>query len=126
MDFNNSSSDEAKINKWKNILASVNVLWFRKNRRGLVCQILLCDMVYNFSCCDCQGKLKYGKIGEWRFDKRSYDSTWPPRNLPLPPPGVPESVVCFTHFLSRNNKLKRKYRGKKSRIYVLNYFLNIT
>lgn len=42
-----------------------------------------------------QGKLTYGKIGEWRFDKRSYDTVIPPRNLPLPPPGVPDSVVCF-------------------------------
>lgn len=38
--------------------------------------------------------MTYGKIGEWRFDKRSYDNVWPPRNLPLPPAGVPESVVC--------------------------------
>lgn len=40
-----------------------------------------------------------GKIGEWRFDKRSYEETWPPRNLSLPPAGVPESVVCniFEH-----------------------------
>lgn len=42
-----------------------------------------------------QGKLTYGKTGEWRFDKRSFDNVYPPRNLPLPPPGVPESVVSF-------------------------------
>jgi hypothetical protein len=41
-----------------------------------------------------QGELTYGKIGEWRFDKRSYLSGPPPKNLTLPPPGVPESVVC--------------------------------
>lgn len=40
-----------------------------------------------------QGELTYGTIGEWRFDKRSYLSGPPPRNLSLPPPGVPESVV---------------------------------
>ncbi|KAI7992227.1 Hydroxyproline O-arabinosyltransferase 3 [Camellia lanceoleosa] len=41
-----------------------------------------------------QGQLTYGKIGEWRFDKRSYlRGPPPPRNLPLPPPGVPESVA---------------------------------
>ncbi|XWS52617.1 hypothetical protein CRYUN_Cryun11dG0086000 [Craigia yunnanensis] len=40
-----------------------------------------------------QGESTYGKIGEWRFDKRSYLSGPPPRNLSLPPPGVPESVV---------------------------------
>ncbi|THG04999.1 hypothetical protein TEA_014497 [Camellia sinensis var. sinensis] len=42
---------------------------------------------------DMKGKLTYGKIGEWRFDKRSYTTAWPPKNLPLPPPGVPESVT---------------------------------
>ncbi|KAL0330574.1 UNVERIFIED_CONTAM: Hydroxyproline O-arabinosyltransferase 1 [Sesamum radiatum] len=48
---------------------------------------------YTYGCdYDLQGKLTYGKIGEWRFDKRSYDNIWPPRNLTLPPPGVPESV----------------------------------
>ena len=52
----------------------------------------LAYVVYEFNM---QGELTYGKIGEWRFDKRSYDNTIPPRNLPLPPPGVPESVVCF-------------------------------
>lgn len=41
-----------------------------------------------------QGELTYGKIGEWRFDKRSYLRGPPPKNLTLPPPGVPESVVC--------------------------------
>ncbi|KAK8516939.1 hypothetical protein V6N12_032139 [Hibiscus sabdariffa] len=44
---------------------------------------------------DIQGELTYGKIGEWRFDKRSYLQAPPPRNLPLPPPGVPESVVTL-------------------------------
>lgn len=43
-----------------------------------------------------QGKLTYGKIGEWRFDKRSYTKVPPPRNLTLPPPGVPESVVWLS------------------------------
>ena len=43
-----------------------------------------------------QGKLTYGKIGEWRFDKRSYSNGAPPKNLPLPPPGVPETVVSST------------------------------
>jgi hypothetical protein len=54
----------------------------------------LAYVVY-FACSDIQGELTYGKIGEWRFDKRSYDNVVPPRNLPLPPAGVPESVVCF-------------------------------
>ncbi|GKA52315.1 hypothetical protein Tco_0745511 [Tanacetum coccineum] len=46
------------------------------------------------------GKLTYGKIGEWRFDKRSFDNVYPPRNLPLPPPGVPESVVTLVKMVN--------------------------
>lgn len=46
-----------------------------------------------------QGKLTYGKIGEWRFDKRSYDKVPPPRNLTLPPPGVSKSVVWFSQLV---------------------------
>lgn len=34
-----------------------------------------------------------GKVGAWRFDKRSYMGNYPPRNLELPPKGVPETVV---------------------------------
>ncbi|CAL5443702.1 unnamed protein product [Camellia sinensis] len=41
---------------------------------------------------DMKGKLTYEKIGEWRFEKRSYTTVWPPKNLPLPPPSVPKSV----------------------------------
>lgn len=49
---------------------------------------------YTYGCdYDLKGELTYGKIGEWRFDKRSYLSGPPPKNLSLPPPGVPESVV---------------------------------
>ncbi|XP_018719886.2 hydroxyproline O-arabinosyltransferase PLENTY isoform X2 [Eucalyptus grandis] len=49
---------------------------------------------YTYGCdYSMKGELTYGKIGEWRFDKRSYLSGPPPRNLSLPPPGVPESVV---------------------------------
>ncbi|KAI3871483.1 hypothetical protein MKW98_011538 [Papaver atlanticum] len=33
-----------------------------------------------------KGELTYDKIGEWRFDKRSYFCGPPPKNLPLPPP----------------------------------------
>ncbi|CAL5355248.1 unnamed protein product [Camellia sinensis] len=47
-----------------------------------------------------RGKLTYGKIGEWRFDKRSYDTVWPPKNLPLPPPGVAESVVTLVKMVN--------------------------
>ncbi|TXG73417.1 hypothetical protein EZV62_001996 [Acer yangbiense] len=49
---------------------------------------------YTYGCdYNLKGELTYGKIGEWRFDKRSYLSGPPPRNLTLPPPGVPETVV---------------------------------
>lgn len=48
--------------------------------------------------------MTYGKIGEWRFDKRSHLSGPPPRNLPLPPPGVPESVVCPEIYLNFKKK----------------------
>lgn len=49
---------------------------------------------YTYGCdYNMKGQLTYGKIGEWRFDKRSYLRGPPPRNLPLPPPGVPESVA---------------------------------
>ncbi|KAK4407459.1 Hydroxyproline O-arabinosyltransferase RDN2 [Sesamum angolense] len=49
---------------------------------------------YTYGCdYNMKGELTYGKIGEWRFDKRSHLRGPPPRNLSLPPPGVPESVV---------------------------------
>ncbi|EEC70391.1 hypothetical protein OsI_01349 [Oryza sativa Indica Group] len=47
-----------------------------------------------------QGVLTYGKIGEWRFDKRAYQDRPPPRNLTLPPPGVPESVVTLVKMVN--------------------------
>ncbi|KAK4729772.1 hypothetical protein R3W88_022760 [Solanum pinnatisectum] len=56
---------------------------------------------YTYGCdYDMKGKMTYGKIGEWRFDKRSYDNTWPPKNLSLPPPGVPESVVTLVKMVN--------------------------
>ncbi|KAF5956128.1 hypothetical protein HYC85_008984 [Camellia sinensis] len=55
---------------------------------------------------DMKGKLTYGKIGEWRFDKRSYTTAWPPKNLPLPPPGVPESVLLYTTYTIVDSKAK--------------------
>ncbi|XP_059652010.1 hydroxyproline O-arabinosyltransferase RDN2 isoform X2 [Cornus florida] len=47
-----------------------------------------------------QGELTYGKIGKWRFDKRAYLYGPPPRNIPLPPPGVPESVVTLVKMIN--------------------------
>ncbi|KAI9190942.1 hypothetical protein LWI28_001162 [Acer negundo] len=56
---------------------------------------------YTYGCdYDMKGKLTYGKIGEWRFDKRSYDRVAPPKNLPMPPPGVPESVVTLVKMVN--------------------------
>lgn len=51
---------------------------------------------YTYGCdYSLKGELTYGKIGEWRFDKRSHLRGPPPRNLSMPPPGVPESVVTL-------------------------------
>ncbi|KAJ9179554.1 hypothetical protein P3X46_011329 [Hevea brasiliensis] len=47
-----------------------------------------------------QGKLTYGKIGEWRFDKRSYLHRPTPKNLSLPPPVVPESVLTLVKMVN--------------------------
>ena len=44
-----------------------------------------------------QGELTYGKVGEWRFDKRQYLNGPPPKNLTLPPPAVPETVVSLIY-----------------------------
>ncbi|TYH68106.1 hypothetical protein ES332_D06G236200v1 [Gossypium tomentosum] len=56
---------------------------------------------YTYGCdYNMKGELTYGKIGEWRFDKRSFLRGSPPRNLPLPPPGVPESVVTLVKMVN--------------------------
>ncbi|KAK4788497.1 hypothetical protein SAY86_019816 [Trapa natans] len=56
---------------------------------------------YTYGCdYNLKGKMTYGKIGEWRFDKRLYLKGPPPRNLSLPPPGVPESVVRLVKMIN--------------------------
>ncbi|OMO87399.1 hypothetical protein COLO4_20667 [Corchorus olitorius] len=56
---------------------------------------------YTYGCdYNMKGELTYGKIGEWRFDKRSYLRGPPPRNLSLPPPGVPESVETLVKMVN--------------------------
>ncbi|KAJ6794844.1 hydroxyproline O-arabinosyltransferase 1-like [Iris pallida] len=56
---------------------------------------------YTYGCdYDLQGRSTYGRIGEWRFDKRSYDRYPPPRNLSLPPAGVPQSVVTLVKMVN--------------------------
>ncbi|KAK4476656.1 hypothetical protein RD792_015816 [Penstemon davidsonii] len=47
-----------------------------------------------------KGELMLGKHGEWRFDKRMYLDGPPPRNLTLPPQGIPESVVTFVKLMN--------------------------
>ncbi|CAM6044368.1 unnamed protein product [Sphagnum compactum] len=56
---------------------------------------------YTYGCdYDKKGKLTYGKTGEWHFDKRSFTLGAPPRNLPMPPPGVPETVVTLVRMVN--------------------------
>eukprot|EP00897_Mesotaenium_endlicherianum_P010128 jgi/Mesen1/9143/ME000058S08625 len=51
---------------------------------------------YTYGCdFTLKGEPMYGKYGEWRFDKRSYSGGAPPKNLTLPPKGVPETVLTL-------------------------------
>jgi len=42
---------------------------------------------------DAQGAFTPGKRGEWRFDKRSYSSAYPPKVIPPPPEGMDNELV---------------------------------
>nr|VDD19117.1 unnamed protein product [Brassica oleracea] len=56
---------------------------------------------YTYACdYNMKGELTYGKTGEWRFDKRLHLRGPPRRNISLPPPGVPESVVTLVKMLN--------------------------
>ncbi|KAI3717239.1 hypothetical protein L1987_68727 [Smallanthus sonchifolius] len=56
---------------------------------------------YTYGCdFNMKGELTYGTIGEWRFDKRSHLRRPPPRNISMPPPGVPESVVTLVKMVN--------------------------
>lgn len=90
-------------------LASVYQLWIF----GRFISFLLYYLAYAvyIACSDIQGELTYGKIGEWRFDKRSYDDIPPPRNLSLPPPGVPESVVSSLSAFNVQTLLLHNWSG---------------
>ncbi|XP_002991378.2 hydroxyproline O-arabinosyltransferase 1 isoform X1 [Selaginella moellendorffii] len=56
---------------------------------------------YTYGCdYTMKGELTYGKVGEWRFDKRSYTQKVMPQNLTLPPPGVPETVVRLVQMVN--------------------------
>ncbi|CAO2837381.1 unnamed protein product [Amaranthus hypochondriacus] len=49
---------------------------------------------YTYACdYNKKGELTYGEITDWHFDKRSYQNVPPPKNITLPPPGAPETVV---------------------------------
>ena len=50
-----------------------------------------------------------GKIGEWRFDKRSYSSQPPPRNLGEPPAGMKNELV--RHLIHAINEATSKIPG---------------
>ena len=50
-----------------------------------------------------------GKYGEWRFDKRTYASLPPPRNLGEPPPGMPNALV--RHLVSAINEASSHIPG---------------
>lgn len=47
-----------------------------------------------------KGELTFGVNGDWGFDKRTYLYVAPPRNLPLPPPGIPGSVVTLMKMIN--------------------------
>ncbi|KAM0071641.1 putative glycosyltransferase HPAT/SRGT1 [Helianthus debilis subsp. tardiflorus] len=56
---------------------------------------------YTYGCnYNMKGEPTYEKIAEWRFNKRLHLRGPPPRNLPLPPPGVPESVVTLVKMVN--------------------------
>eukprot|EP00246_Nothoceros_aenigmaticus_P006908 TRINITY_DN202_c0_g1_i1.p1 TRINITY_DN202_c0_g1~~TRINITY_DN202_c0_g1_i1.p1 ORF type:complete len:369 (-),score=54.55 TRINITY_DN202_c0_g1_i1:1188-2294(-) len=56
---------------------------------------------YTYGCdYTMKGVLTYGTKGEWRFDKRSFTGGAPPRGLPTPPPGVPETVVTLVRMVN--------------------------
>ncbi|PIM98137.1 hypothetical protein CDL12_29385 [Handroanthus impetiginosus] len=66
---------------------------------------------YTYGCdYTLKGELTYGKIGEWRFDKRAYLNGPPPLNLSLPPRGVPESVKLFMSLLLNASFYEKRFR----------------
>ncbi|XP_040873341.1 hydroxyproline O-arabinosyltransferase PLENTY isoform X2 [Glycine max] len=66
---------------------------------------------YTYACdYNLKGELTYGKIGEWRFNKRFYLTGPPPKNLSLPPPGVPESVWTSMAEALENQLMTNSYQ----------------
>lgn len=62
------------------------------------------------------GKFTPGKIGEWRFDKRSYMGRIPAKNLELPPKGAPESVRTLIQMINEASSVLPNWEsgGKES------------
>jgi hypothetical protein len=47
-----------------------------------------------------KGVFTPGKMGEWRFDKRTYMGRIPPSPLELPPKGTPDSVRTLIEMIN--------------------------
>ncbi|XP_021772174.1 hydroxyproline O-arabinosyltransferase 3-like [Chenopodium quinoa] len=63
---------------------------------------------YTYGCDYNKKELTYGKITDWHFDKRSFQDGPPPKDLTLPPPGAPETVV---RLMSMVNEATAKIPG---------------
>ncbi|KAL8542126.1 hypothetical protein ACS0TY_003112 [Phlomoides rotata] len=58
---------------------------------------------YTYACEYNKGEttpVPVGVKGDWGFDKRAFLNVVPPRNLSLPPPGVPQSVVTLVKMIN--------------------------
>lgn len=56
---------------------------------------------YTYGCdYTLEGVFTPGKIGAWRFDKRTFGNNPPPRNLSLPPDGAPETVFAIIRMVN--------------------------
>ena len=42
---------------------------------------------------DERGKMTYGKIGHWHFDKRDFSARYPPKNIPQLPSNIKSPVL---------------------------------
>lgn len=67
------------------------------------------------------GKLTYGKRSDWQFDKRRYIQGPPPRNLSLPPPGVPHSVVQLVEMVNEASANIPGWNNEAMKYVVRNY-----
>lgn len=56
-----------------------------------------------------EGVFTPGKMGAWRFDKRSYMARIPPKNLELPPKAVPETVRTLIEMINEASAVLPKW-----------------